>query len=174
MQFLKVYTIFGTSKQCAIGPTAISSALMVDFILRPANWPADPQFHGTSSPYLATLLGFTMGTILTMLGLLQLGFLVNFISPSVVSGFIQAAAFTIPLGQLKKIFGLKVEATTFARKIYEILIGIFDGDTNWYDFLIGSISILLLITLKMIKTKSQNYDFLRDSKVVWFFWPVLL
>jgi len=99
---LSVYTIFGTSKQCAIGPTATSSALMVDFILRPDTWPVDPRYHGTSSPYLATLLAFTMGTILTTLGLLQLGFLVNFISPSVVSGFIQAAAFTIPLGQLNK------------------------------------------------------------------------
>ena len=31
----------------------------------------------------------------------------SFISPSVVAGFIQAAAFTIPLGQLKKLFGVK-------------------------------------------------------------------
>ena len=126
-----IYTILGTSKQCAIGPTAISSALMVDFIMRPSDWPTDPRYHGTSSPYLATMLAAIMGTILASLGLLQLGFLVNFISSyvkksitlkqssffrSVVAGFIQAAAFTIPLGQLKKIFGVHVDGQTFFTK----------------------------------------------------------
>ena len=53
---------------------------MVDFIMRPPDWPTDPRFHGTSSPYLATMLAAIMGTILASLGLLQLGFLVNFIS----------------------------------------------------------------------------------------------
>ena len=110
---------------------------MVDFIMRPPEWPTDPRYHGTSSPYLATLLAAIMGTILASLGLLQLGFLVNFISSyvffthslsisygdnqnvsfrSVVSGFIQAAAFTIPLGQLKKIFGVQVDGQTFFTK----------------------------------------------------------
>ena len=143
---LFIYTILGTSKQCAIGPTAISSALMVDFIMRPSEWPADPRYHGTSSPYLATLLAAIMGTILASLGLLQLGFLVNFISSyvfhynynlcinphindrnnsfrSVVAGFIQAAAFTIPLGQLKKIFGVHVDGQTFFTKVGFEFIG---------------------------------------------------
>ena len=77
------------------------------------------------------MLAAIMGTILASLGLLQLGFLVNFISSyvkksitlkqssffrSVVAGFIQAAAFTIPLGQLKKIFGVHVDGQTFFTK----------------------------------------------------------
>ena len=48
--------------------------------MRPPDWPTDPRYHGTSSPYLATMLAAIMGTILASLGLLQLGFLVNFIS----------------------------------------------------------------------------------------------
>ena len=77
----------GTSRQCAIGPTAISSALMNEFIRNP--WPADARYQGTAAPELAQVLAFFMGCILGTLGLLQLGFLVNFISASVVIGFIQ-------------------------------------------------------------------------------------
>ena len=40
------YIVFCTSKKCAIGPTAISSALMFDFIKRPGNWPDDSSCHG--------------------------------------------------------------------------------------------------------------------------------
>jgi len=40
---VSVYTVLGTSKQCAIGPTAISSALMYEFVLKPAAWPNDPR-----------------------------------------------------------------------------------------------------------------------------------
>ena len=173
---------------------------MVDFIMRPSEWPTDPRYHGTSSPYLATMLAAIMGTILASLGLLQLGFLVNFISSyvkkstcitlkqssffrSVVAGFIQAAAFTIPLGQLKKIFGVHVDGQTFftkagfqncvsgllsrsfenVSKIYQILKELFDGNANWYDFTIGIISILLLVGLKELKKRAKDYDSLRKG-----------
>ena len=72
----------GTSKEAAIGPDAIISALMIDFIRRPEEWPKNPAYDGVSSPYLAQIASFFLGCGLAFLGTVQLGFLVNFISSS--------------------------------------------------------------------------------------------
>lgn len=163
-----VYTVFGTSKKCAIGPTAISSALMFDFIQRPIDWPSDKSCHGVSVPQLATVLAFFLGLFHSILGLLQLGPVVSFISPSVVSGFIQAAAFTIPLGQLKKLFGVPSHGETFFTKIHDILTQIFEGNANWFDFAVGMASVIILVGLKKLKEYSQKSEKLKSSNVIWF------
>ena len=72
----------GTSKEAAIGPDAIISALMIDFIRRPDEWPKNPAYDGVSSPYLAQIASFFLGCGLAFLGTVQLGWLVNFISSS--------------------------------------------------------------------------------------------
>ena len=106
-----------------------------------------------------------MGIILGGLGLIQLGFLVNFISSSVVTGFIQAASFTIPLGQLKKIFGVKSSSDGFIGKIVDICTEVFAGKSNYYDLGVGLGSIAMLIGLKELKGRSANWKYLQQDKV---------
>ena len=123
------------------------------------------MYTGVSSPQIAQLLSFFMGVILGSLGLLQLGFLVNFISSSVVTGFIQAASFTIPLGQLKKIFGVKSSRPGFIGKIADICEEVFAGNSNYYDLGVGLGSIAMLIGLKELKGRSANWKYLQQDKV---------
>ena len=47
--------------------------------------------------------------------------------------------------------------------IYQIFKELFDGNTNWYDFTIGIISILLLVGLKELKKRAKDYDSLRKG-----------
>ena len=51
-------------------------------------------------------MAFIAGFILLIIGLFRAGIVVNFISPSVITGFVSAAAITISTGQLKKLFGI--------------------------------------------------------------------
>lgn len=74
------------------GPTAIM-ALMV-------------QKHTEYSPDFAILMTFLAGCIILLLGLLNLGFLVQFISAPVIAGFTSAAALTIGSAQVNNLFGL--------------------------------------------------------------------
>ena len=62
------YIIFGTSKKCAIGPTAISSALMFDFIQRPANWPDDLSCHGARQQRFDKLISHHVHAVNLWLG----------------------------------------------------------------------------------------------------------
>ncbi|CAG5106612.1 Oidioi.mRNA.OKI2018_I69.chr1.g2919.t1.cds [Oikopleura dioica] len=98
-----IYCIFGTSKDISLGPTAIMSALVAAACARPRTWPAElnhPMDH-ISDPNIAVTLSFFVGIILVALGLARLGFIVNFISHPVITGFICAASVTISTGQVR-------------------------------------------------------------------------
>ena len=83
------------------GPTAISAALIAQFLKRPDDWPVPGPDATDGVPELAHVLAFMSGSILFVVGLLDLGSIVNFISGPVLAGFINSAAFTIPLNQLR-------------------------------------------------------------------------
>ena len=81
-----IYAIFGTSRQLAIGPVAMVSLLTATAI---------GSFGGiTIEQYIAyaITLALLVGAIQFLLGVFRLGFLVNFLSHPVVSGFTSAAA----------------------------------------------------------------------------------
>lgn len=172
---VSVYTLLGTSFHTAIGPTAISAALIAQFLKRPDDWPVPGPDATDGVPELAHVLAFMSGSILFVVGLLDLGSIVNFISGPVLAGFINSAAFTIPLNQLPKIFGVKVKEEFFVMKIYRLCELVFTGYTNWYDFAIGSSSIFVLVLLKELKARYGGHPSLMKStcgritdKILWF------
>lgn len=78
---LAAFAVTTTSKECVLGPSSISAALMADYIRIPSEWPFNPAWRGGfSSPYLSQMLAFWVGLILSCLGLLRLGFILNFVS----------------------------------------------------------------------------------------------
>lgn len=97
---LVVYAVFGSSRQLAVGPVAIVS-LMTLAAVAPFAPPGSPTFVT-----LATVLMLLVGLMQTVLGLLRAGFLVNFLSHAVISGFTSAAALVIGLSQLKYLLGI--------------------------------------------------------------------
>ncbi|KAH8348362.1 hypothetical protein KR084_006709, partial [Drosophila pseudotakahashii] len=86
------YIIFGSCKDVTIATTAIM-ALMVNQ-------------YATISPDYAVLVCFLAGCIVLILGLLNMGVLVRFISIPVITGFTMAAAVTIGSAQINNIVGL--------------------------------------------------------------------
>lgn len=141
---LIIYAIFGTSRQLAVGPVAMVSLLTATAI---------GSFQGLSSTdYIsyAILLAFLVGVIKFLLGVFRLGFLVNFLSYPVISGFTSAVAIIIGFGQLKNLLGIELERT---HHIHEIIINSIQkfGDINWFSFIIGVSGILIIIGAKKIR-----------------------
>ncbi|MDH3709550.1 MAG: solute carrier family 26 protein [Cyclobacteriaceae bacterium] len=110
---LMLYAIFGTSRQLAVGPVAMVALLIVTGVGHMAE-PGSETFIG-----LAILLALMVGVIQLSLGVFRLGFLVNFLSHPVISGFTSAAALIIGLSQLKHLLGIEIPRSNF---IHEILI----------------------------------------------------
>ncbi|MDE5413560.1 SulP family inorganic anion transporter [Alkalihalobacterium chitinilyticum] len=138
---LIVYALFGSSRQLAVGPVAMVSLL----VLTGVQGLAEPG----SSEYisLVLLLALMVGVIQLVLGLLKLGFVTEFISHAVISGFTSAAAIVIGLSQLKHLLGINLPST---ENVFELLYRAFlqINSMNFYTFLIGITSIIILIVMK--------------------------
>lgn len=104
---LVLYMFFGTSRVLAVGPVAVISLMTAAAIGEHAS-------AGTHAYWqIAITLAFLSGLILLALGLLRLGFLANFLSHSVVSGFITASALLIAANQFKTVMGVRVDGDNF-------------------------------------------------------------
>lgn len=93
------YVCFGSSMVQSVGPMAITS-LMTGAALA-AQAPADPATRVA----LAGLMSLMVGGILIMCGVLKLGFLANFLSRPVMSGFTTGASILIAGGQINMLLG---------------------------------------------------------------------
>ncbi|NWI69360.1 S2611 protein, partial [Todus mexicanus] len=131
-----VYCLLGTAKDVTLGPTAIMSLLISSY-----------AFH---EPVYAVLLSFLSGCIQLAMGLLRLGFLLDFISYPVIKGFTAAASVTITFSQIKNILGLQGIPRQFFLQLYEILRRI--GETRVGDAILGLACLAALAGLRVMKS----------------------
>ncbi|MEY3052885.1 MAG: hypothetical protein RLY31_2670 [Bacteroidota bacterium] len=134
---LLLYALLGSSRQLAVGPVAMVSLLTATGV--GALSPAGP------AEYLgyALTLALLVGGIQWLMGIFRLGFLVNFLSHPVISGFTSAAAIIIGLSQLKHLTGVKLPKSEHA---HEVLLAFLReaGQTHWPTLLVGLVAIVLI------------------------------
>uniref|UniRef100_A0A8C5NL94 Solute carrier family 26 member 11 n=1 Tax=Junco hyemalis TaxID=40217 RepID=A0A8C5NL94_JUNHY len=131
-----VYCLLGTAKDVTLGPTAIMSLLVSSYAFQ--------------QPAYAVLLAFLSGCIQLAMGLLRLGFLLDFISCPVIKGFTSAASITISFNQVKNILGLQGIPRQFFLQLYETLRRI--GETRAGDAVLGLSCLAALAGLRAMKS----------------------
>ncbi|MGX9219018.1 SulP family inorganic anion transporter [Massilia varians] len=94
-----LYALFGTSSTQSVGPMAIIS-LMTASSLAPLAAPGSALYG-----VLAAQLALLSGVVLLACGLLRIGFLANFFSRPVMSGFTLGSALLIAWGQVRPLLG---------------------------------------------------------------------
>ena len=136
-----IYAFLGTSRQLAVGPVAMDSLLVA------AGLGALSIVDSNQYIQMAILLALTIGAIQFLLGLLKMGFIVNFLSKPVISGFTSAAAIIICLNQLRHILGISISQSN---KIHVFTSALMQSETpiNLHSLIIGIVSIILLILIK--------------------------
>jgi len=133
-----VYAVFGTSRQLSVGPVAMDSLIVASGVATLAEIGTEHFIE------FAIMLAFMMGVLQVLFGIFKLGFLVNFLSRPVISGFTSAAALIIALSQLKHLMGVDIQRNN---KIHGLVFDAFQHlkDINLITLAIGIISILILI-----------------------------
>jgi len=137
---LILYAMLGTSRQLAVGPVAMVSLLIFSGI---------SQFAAPESEnyiQMAILLALMVGIMQLSMGVLKLGFLVNFLSHPVISGFTSAAAVIIGTSQLKHLLGIKVEGERFIELVQQIFSKIHEFHN--ISLIIGIASISMLVAIR--------------------------
>ncbi|CAH0397738.1 unnamed protein product [Chilo suppressalis] len=130
-----VYMLFGSCKDVTVGPTAILAALLAKYVA-----------YSVDFAYLAAFLS---GCCILLLGVLQLGFLLDFISKPVISGFTTAAALQIAATQLKGLFRISGSS---GHTFVSALINFFSNITTvqLWDTVLGIATIISLLVLKRL------------------------
>ena len=126
---LVFYAIFGTSRVLAVGPVAVVSLMTAAAIGEHASSGA-PQYWA-----FAITLAFMSGLILLLMGLMRLGFLANFLSHPVISGFISASGLLIATSQLKTLMGIKADGHHFSELVAALVQQA--PNTHWLTLAMG-------------------------------------
>lgn len=136
---LIVYALFGTSRHLGVGPIAIISLLVLSAV-SPLAEPGTGEYVS-----LVILLTFMVGVLQFAMGVLRLGFIVNFVSHAVISGFTSASAIIIGLSQFKHLLGIPLQSENVFMIIWETTKRLTEVNPVTLSIGIGSILLLLLL-----------------------------
>ncbi|XP_076006718.1 chloride anion exchanger-like [Genypterus blacodes] len=161
-----IYFFMGTSRHISIGSFPVLSLMVGAIVLRivPDN-DMEPSVNITGLEGLtmeekrvvvASSVTFLMGIFQLAMGVLQVGFVVVYLSDTLVSGFTTAAAVHILVSQLKFVLGLTVTSFNGPLAIIYTLINIFDQitSTNICDLVT---SILIMLMVFIVKELNDKY-----------------
>ncbi|XP_076379252.1 sodium-independent sulfate anion transporter isoform X1 [Megalopta genalis] len=144
-----IYLVFGSCKDITVGPTAIMALLSQHHVMR-------------LGEDIAVFVCFLSGCIILLMGLLHLGFLVEFVSMPVISGFSNAAALIIATSQLGTLFGLSGRSDSFIDAIVKVVDHV--NEITLWDTVLGVSSMIVLVCLKNLPGKKTGTPF---QKFLW-------
>jgi SulP family sulfate permease len=138
---LIAYALFGSSRQLAVGPVAMMS-LLVFAGVSPLADPGSKEYIR-----LVLILSLMVGTVQLAMGLVRMGFFINFFSHAVISGFTSAAAIVICLSQLSHLLGIRLSVQhSIVPLLAEALQRV--GETNLIALTIGGVSMVVQLFLR--------------------------
>ncbi|ANK82562.1 MAG: sodium-independent anion transporter [Rhizobiales bacterium NRL2] len=134
---LLAYALFGTSRTLAVGPVAVVS-LMTAAAIGGIAAPGTPEYVAA-----AIALALVVGAMLLMMGVFRLGFLANFLSHPVISGFISASAILIALSQVGHLLGIRVSGHNLPEIVQSLVRNI--PAANLPTLLVGGGAVIFLM-----------------------------
>ncbi|KAK3988917.1 sulfate transporter family-domain-containing protein [Cladorrhinum sp. PSN332] len=149
-----VYAFMGTTKDLSTGPTSLISLLTAETI-------ESLNGQGYTPVEIASAVAMMMGIYGMVMGFLKLGFLLEFISLPILSGFISAVAVTIILNQMGSLLGEPNVGDGTAQQIHDIFAQL--PEANGYTCAIGFTGILLLTVLDQAGKRWG-----KKSRIIWF------
>uniref|UniRef100_A0A672FEJ4 Solute carrier family 26 member 3 n=1 Tax=Salarias fasciatus TaxID=181472 RepID=A0A672FEJ4_SALFA len=159
------YFFFGTSRHISVGAFPVLSLMIGAVVLRlvpmdgsPSKIQAFADLNVTQQKVLvASSVTFLMGIYQVLaMGLLQVGFVVVYLSDTLVSGFTTAAAVHIVVSQLKFVLGLNTGSLSGILSIIYTLEKIFNDitQTNICDLVM---SIVIMVVVFIVKELNDWY-----------------
>ncbi|ONI31717.1 hypothetical protein PRUPE_1G326200 [Prunus persica] len=147
-----VYAVLGSSKDLAVGPVSIASLIMGSMLMQEVSPTKDPNLF----LQLAFTSTFFSGIIQASLGLLRLGFIIDFLSKATLIGFMAGAAVIVSLQQLKSLLGIQ----NFTKKmaVVPVLSSVFEerGEWSWQTILMGVCFLLLLLIARHVSMRKPK------------------
>jgi SulP family sulfate permease len=137
-----LYALFGTSRQISTGPSSALAAVAGSAVL----------FAGLSGSAdavpLVAAITFVTGILFLLLALFKMGWISQFLSKAVITGFLFGAALEVVVGELPKITGTSAEGTNTWQDLFSWLRSL--PDTDGATLLVGLISLGVIFGLRRV------------------------
>ncbi|KAF5741694.1 sulfate transporter 3.4-like [Tripterygium wilfordii] len=149
-----IYSNLGSSRHLAVGPVSIASLVMGSMLSETVSFTQDPILYLK----LAFTATFFAGLFQASLGLLRLGFVIDFLSKATLVGFMAGAAIIVSLQQLKGLLGI-VHFTT-RMQLIPVMSSVFKhkNEWSWQTIVMGlSFLVFLLITRNISMRKPKLF-----------------
>ena len=146
---LVVYALLGRSREMALGPGALDT-LLIGVTVGSLSMASNPN-----AATVAAIIAFQVAIIQIVLGLLRGGFLINFLSKPVISGFTSAAALTIAISQVKHLLGMDIDRSSrFYEEFWQLVTHV--EEIHLMTAMIGIGSLCFIAMAKRIKKSFPN------------------
>ncbi|KAK1169008.1 pendrin-like isoform X1 [Acipenser oxyrinchus oxyrinchus] len=171
-QFL-TYFFMGTSRHISIGPFPVTSLMLGSIVLAMApeeNFKIKGNSTGLNGTavdiaamneyrvLVANTATVLMGILLLIMGILQIGFLVRYLSDPLVGGFTTAAAFHVVVSQVKLVLAVPTKNYNGVLSVIYTIIDIFRniGKTNIADLIAGLLTIIIVMSVKEVNDRFKH------------------
>jgi SulP family sulfate permease len=142
---LAAYAVFGSSRHAKVTVSSTMAIMSATVVVGLAG--GDPATYVAMTAALALMVG----GILVAGGIAKLGFISDFLTKSVVTGFIFGLAITIIIGQLPKILGTPGLSGSLPEQVSQLISDI--ADTNPYTLAVGLSALALILVLRQISRR---------------------
>ena len=139
-----LYALFGTSRQIATGPSSALAAVAAGAV-------ASAGVSGDDTITLVAAITLGSGLLYLLLAILKMGWISQFLSKAVITGFLFGAAIQVVIGELPKLTGTSAEGSNSWRKLYSWIEGLDETDAK--TLLLGVASLVLIFGLRYAAPK---------------------
>jgi high affinity sulfate transporter 1 len=139
---LIAYALLGSSRQLIVGPDSATCAMIAATLLPLAGH--DAHRYADYSVVLALMVG----AFSILGGFARLGFIADFLSRPILTGFLNGVGLSIIAGQMGKLLGLTIQSNNFIGQLGEVASRL--GETHVLTAALGVGLMLFLIVLKRV------------------------
>ena len=137
-----LYAVFGTSRQISTGPSSGLAAVAASAVVA-------ASITGTAdvASFVATIT-LASGALFLLLAVFKMGWIAQFLSRAVVTGFLFGAAIDVVIGELPKLTGTSVSGSNPIQEMRSWIGSL--GDVNVPTLVVGAISLAVIFGLRAI------------------------
>ena len=137
-----IYALFCTSRQISTGPSSSLAAVAGSAVLV-------SDLSGGSAAELVAAITLVTGALFLLLALFRMGWIAQFLSKAVVTGFLAGAAVDVVIGELPKLTGTSSEGDSAWRELASWIEGL--GDIHWTTLLVGVVALAVIVGLRFAR-----------------------
>src|SRR3954447_5046548 len=134
-----IYALFATSRQISTGPSSSLAAVAGGAVVA-------TSLAGDQAAQLVAAIAIATGLLFLALAVFRLGWIAQFLSKAVITGFLAGAAIDVVVGELPKLTGTSSEGDSAWRELATWVQGL--GDTNGTTLLVGAVALAVILGLR--------------------------